>query len=280
MKTHTQDEIDDRFGKLPKILQDALFDPKAAQIIFAIGERFELTIEKIGFLAEETGFIILGFTRPTIFKDAVKERLGIDEAKAQLVAREINNQVFYPLREIMKSAIGADIVREKSAEIEQAPVVPLKPAVPQKPQEMPQGLTIDLKKHEENKSDTLMTKEKKPEEHKDAPKMEPPHMRSKTPFFSMRPPPKEPFPRQSEIPKKPEIMPGGGMMSAPSMPLSNDKNSHAPQKNTREALNEPIQHIQKTVPEEKKDNAISEKPPIPKKEEGGISNDPYKERME
>lgn len=279
MKTYTQDEIDSRFEKLPRVLQDALFDPKIARRIFAVGDRFELTIEHIGFLAEETGFVMLGFTRPTMFKDALKERLGADDARAQSIAHEINNQVFFPLREIMKSALGTDVILEKIVEQSEPPApskIPIsqeESILLQKP--LPQALqakTIDLRQEAIKETSK---KEKKLEERIKETGGEPQSIKSKIPFFSMRPVPKEPGPRQSEIQKKPEMMPGGGILSLPTEPPKHEP--PAPQEKMGMPPQEQLK--QEVAPVEKKEVA-KEKSLPPEKEERKPINDPYKEYIE
>lgn len=278
MKTRTQDEIDDRFGKLPNVLQDALFDPKIAQKIFAIGDQFELTIEQIGFLAEETGFVMLGFTRPNMFKDAIKERLGVDNTRGESIAHEINNQIFFLLREAMKSSLGIDIVQKKTLE-------PVKPSIPSEPKpsppehERPKPEIMDVRKENGEIKDKRPVREKKTEELPQTPPKEPPYISSKIPFFNIRPVPKEPLPRQSEIPQKPEIMPGGGMMSIPTMPLNHKP--ALPQEKDTAPPKEPKKHIQEDVPEKKEDVILTAgKPPLPEGERKDPGGDPYKESFE
>lgn len=283
MKTYTQDEIDSHFEKLPKVLQDALFDPKIARRIFAVGDQFELTIEKIGFLAEETGFVMLGFIHPNMFKNTLKERLGIDDTKAQSIAHEINNQVFFPLREIMKSALGMDIVLEKTARPEKPaafpiPSVPMPPIQPQKPLlTAPQPKIIDLRMEAAKE---ILEKDKKPEERIKETGEGPESVKSKIPFFGMRPVPKEPLPRQSEIPKKLEVMPGGGILSLPTEPPKHEppaieeKMSAPPQEQPKhdEARSTKYEVRGDELQPLLKSNSIEKNPPT--------KEDPYKEQID
>lgn len=279
MKTHTQDEIDDRFEKLPKVLQDALFDPKIAQKIFAIGDQFELTIEQIGFLAEETGFVMLGLTRPNMFKDAIQERLGTDNAKGESIAHEINNQIFFPLRETLKSSLGMDIVQEKiSMEAMPPPPHPQVPVAPQefvpRPPERQKPPVEDIifrgDENDKNKGGMAPKEEEKPKGQPMPPPASVTPQKSQIPFFNIRPIPKEPLPRRSEIPKKLEIMPGGGMMSIPTMPLNHKP--VMPQEKTD--TSESKKPLQETLPEEKREGQREEKSPPLRK------NDAYKEPIE
>lgn len=109
MARYTQNEIEEYYRKLPEVLRDALFSPSVAENIFAVGKKFGLTIEKIGFLAEQVGFIVLGLSRPPVFTRVLAESLGMDNDKAREIAKEINSQIFYPLREALKAAHQIEI---------------------------------------------------------------------------------------------------------------------------------------------------------------------------
>ncbi|MBI3631227.1 MAG: hypothetical protein HY221_02720 [Candidatus Sungbacteria bacterium] len=100
--TYAKQELDERYKKLPKALKDAMFSPEIAEKIFDIGKRNGLNIEKTGFIAEETGFIILGLTQPREFVGILADRLGTDRDAAYKIASEISHQVLFPLRETLK----------------------------------------------------------------------------------------------------------------------------------------------------------------------------------
>lgn len=108
-RTYTKQELTERYEKLPDALKDAMFSADVAEKIFAAGKKHGLTIEKIGFLAEETGRVILGVTRPNEFVAVLAERLGATPDAAQNIASDINHQIFFPLREILKTTHQVDI---------------------------------------------------------------------------------------------------------------------------------------------------------------------------
>ncbi len=99
---------------LPAILKQALFSTEIAEKMFEIGKKFGLTIEKTGIMAEETGYIMLGLTRPNELVGNLASELGTGTDQAQDIAAEINHQIFFPLREELKRThdfdMGADEV--------------------------------------------------------------------------------------------------------------------------------------------------------------------------
>jgi len=113
MPRFTKEEIQTRFQKLPPNLKDAIVDVDVSEKIFAIGESTGLTIEQIGTLAAETGYVTLGLTRPNEFVSALSKNLGISEDAAKKIAAEVNHQIFYPIREALKSAHQVEITYEK-----------------------------------------------------------------------------------------------------------------------------------------------------------------------
>lgn len=106
--TYTQDQIEERYQKLPDALKQALFAPDVAEKMFAIGKKYGLTIEKIGLAADEVGAVILGFTKPNNFVGYFADALGIESAKAGEIASDINHEILYPLREELKKTHEVD----------------------------------------------------------------------------------------------------------------------------------------------------------------------------
>ncbi|MBI2640855.1 MAG: hypothetical protein HYW91_03165, partial [Candidatus Sungbacteria bacterium] len=116
MKTYSQEELTEHYDKLPEILKDAMYSSDIASKMVAVGKKFGLTIEKIGIMAEQTGYIVLGLVRPGEFIQILADALGIGADKASEIAKEINSQVLYPLREALKATHQIEI-----SEIESVP---------------------------------------------------------------------------------------------------------------------------------------------------------------
>lgn len=129
--TYTDEEIESRFQKLPQVLQDAMCDPDIAEKMGVIGKMFGLLREKIRYMSEETGYIILGLTRPQEFVNSLAESLEVNTDKAKVIAKEINHQIFFPLREALKTAhqveVSEDEIERGAAMMKKAPTPPLPP---------------------------------------------------------------------------------------------------------------------------------------------------------
>lgn len=133
MPKFTKQQLEEQYNKLPKALTDALFSAEIANKMFEIGKKNSLTIEEVGRVAEETGHVILGLTRPENFKHELEELLKIDEEEAQKIAGEVNKEVFLPLREALKAAHQMEITDEEIAKTEVAVKPPTLPATQPQP---------------------------------------------------------------------------------------------------------------------------------------------------
>ena len=109
MIQYTPQQLEERYQKLPPPLKDAVLSPDTADKIFEIGKKNGLSIEQIGILAEETGRIILGLTRPGEFAGSLKERLSVSDAVSQALAADINHEILFPLREILQATHQVEI---------------------------------------------------------------------------------------------------------------------------------------------------------------------------
>lgn len=112
MPRYTAEQLKERREKLPPMLRDAIFDPAIADKMYWIGKSNGLTIEQLGYAVEETGYIILGLTKPKDFVASLKERLGVAPDIAKKIASDINRQIFFPLREALKQAHEFDVSEE------------------------------------------------------------------------------------------------------------------------------------------------------------------------
>ena len=146
MTPYNPQEIEHQFRQLPESLKDQMMSIENSERIFAIGQMFRLTVEQIGFMAEESGYVILGLTHPKDFVSRMSEHLGIDIKKARTITQEINRQIFFPLKEMLKTAHQFEIAQELSSLI--SPISgsstpsskPVPPAFPTAPASKPAPL--------------------------------------------------------------------------------------------------------------------------------------------
>ncbi len=118
-----EQEIMKRFLDLPEDVQKSLFSSITNEAILEVAKKHELTVEKIGELADETGLVMLGMTRPNEFIKNLERRLELPAAKAKEVAEDINQKVFFPIRESLKQIHGIDSIKKASEEKNETPIV-------------------------------------------------------------------------------------------------------------------------------------------------------------
>jgi hypothetical protein len=98
----TEKEILEKYEQLPEDLKEAIFGAEVTGIVNSIGKKFNLHIDKIGELANETGMVMLGVTRPKEFVPNLSDRLEVDTETARKIAQDINSQIFMKVRESLK----------------------------------------------------------------------------------------------------------------------------------------------------------------------------------
>ena len=79
-------KIQEQYLGLPEDVQKALFSTKTSDAIFEVGKKHGLIIEKMGELADETGLVMLGMTKPSEYIRNLEKRLEIEVVKAKEIA--------------------------------------------------------------------------------------------------------------------------------------------------------------------------------------------------
>ncbi len=106
------------YAALPQNLKDAMFSVDVADKIMKSGKKFGLNIEQTGKLAEAAGMVMLGALHPRSFIQTLETDLSIDRAKATDIAKEINHEIFFPIREALKRIHGMEDTQEVTGEKE------------------------------------------------------------------------------------------------------------------------------------------------------------------
>ena len=127
MVDYTNEQLLEMYHKLPKDVQEAILSVDTSEAIREIGEKHKLMVDKMGDLADETGLVMLGLTRPGQYVSHLIERLGIDQETAQEITEEVNNRILFPIRESLRK-----IQEEREELAETIPEEPL-PAIGEKP---------------------------------------------------------------------------------------------------------------------------------------------------
>lgn len=106
------------YAALPDNLKEAIFSVNVADKIMKAGQKYGLNIEQIGTLAEATGLVMLGALHPRSYIQKLEETLGIERTKAIDIAKEINHEVFFPIREALKNIHHMEDTQEIAGEKE------------------------------------------------------------------------------------------------------------------------------------------------------------------
>ena len=106
MNNQKQKDILEKYAELLEDLQKALFAPETTEAIRAAGKKYELTLDKVGELGDETGLVMMGITPPSDYVKNLIQRLGVAPEKAKAIAEEINQKIFQPVRESLKKVHG------------------------------------------------------------------------------------------------------------------------------------------------------------------------------
>ncbi len=126
------EELLKRYEKLPPAVREVMFAEASADKIEELGKKYGFLIDKIGKLADEVGYFMLGMTHPRDFPRQLMRELDISESKANEIVNELNDSIFKPIRKQLADLHGADeseLEPQKSQSFA-PPSFASKPAVP------------------------------------------------------------------------------------------------------------------------------------------------------
>jgi len=102
INTETANELKARFELLPKELQDTITSSDYQMKLFELAKKYKLTYDKLGQLEVETTMVLLGMTPTEEYEEDLNEQLGINGEILSGLIKDINDQVFFPIREQLK----------------------------------------------------------------------------------------------------------------------------------------------------------------------------------
>jgi hypothetical protein len=92
-------ELKTRFELLPSELQKVIISSDYQTKLFEIAKKHKLTYDKLGQIELETTMVLLGMTPPDEFKADIHEQLGVSDEVLNNIVRDLNDQIFLPIRE-------------------------------------------------------------------------------------------------------------------------------------------------------------------------------------
>lgn len=107
MREFTEDEIWDRYEKLPEDLQEAVFSPHNADLNRSLADKYDFSDEVSKFATLE-GRVLLGLIPPDQFKDKIENELNLEPETAKQVSQETQKLIFDPVRESLDKIYSED----------------------------------------------------------------------------------------------------------------------------------------------------------------------------
>lgn len=101
MKKYSPEQYKKIFEKLPKEIQDAVLSYETAEKIWQIAQNHKLQIDQSGNLQDIVLDVMMGITATKNFIKTLADELKISTVDAGAIARDIDEQIFKPIKEIM-----------------------------------------------------------------------------------------------------------------------------------------------------------------------------------
>ncbi|MCK5592293.1 MAG: hypothetical protein KAI72_10095 [Candidatus Pacebacteria bacterium] len=142
MKTST---VQEKFNQAPLKIQDIVMSVETSEILYGIEKKYEVYKEEDGFriLPKETTKVLIGITHPKDFVPSLVEKLDIPRERAQEIAKEINQKIFSPVKDLLieihglkkegtKPRVPVSDIKENGTESVSKTTTPPVPTIPKK----------------------------------------------------------------------------------------------------------------------------------------------------
>lgn len=96
---YTDEEFDKVFATLPEDVKEAMSSVNTVNIMMEMKTKYDLHIDQLGELSAEVGMLMLGAIHPQEFIGKVEAGLRIPRETAKLIAAEVNEKIFRPVRD-------------------------------------------------------------------------------------------------------------------------------------------------------------------------------------
>ncbi len=102
MDENLQKTLQQRMAELPPEIQAAIQSVDFSKKLQTIGQKYLLHIDQMGTLENEVLLVMLGFVNPDEFVGNVVSEIRVPLATANLLATDVSQELFLPIRESMK----------------------------------------------------------------------------------------------------------------------------------------------------------------------------------
>lgn len=96
---YTQEQIDTLFTELPSDVKDAMSAVDTVHVLADIQKKYSLHIDQAGELSTDAALLMVGAIKPQEFIRQIETNLHVPHETAKLIAAEINEKIFRPVRE-------------------------------------------------------------------------------------------------------------------------------------------------------------------------------------
>jgi len=102
MDENTTKMIKERFDALPESIQELITSSGYQNILVEIGKKYQLNVEQLGMLEQETTLVMMGLTPTKDFETELTRELHVDKMKGNQIVTEINEKIFVTIRDLLK----------------------------------------------------------------------------------------------------------------------------------------------------------------------------------
>ncbi len=106
MSKYTKQQYNEIFEKLPPEIKDVVADGKTGDKLWAIGQGHNLQIDQIGNMTDIALDVIMGVSPSRTMVDDIANECHISKIEANLIVRDIDDQILKPIKELMVKIYG------------------------------------------------------------------------------------------------------------------------------------------------------------------------------
>lgn len=115
MNSIPKEKVIAAYQSAPEVVREAFNSEVTSQIILDMKTTHRLHVDVAGTLASEVGYLLLGLRSPAEFFGNLMLS-GTDEQTARSIMEEVNNRIFIPLRNQVRSKSSSELVQPYTAQ--------------------------------------------------------------------------------------------------------------------------------------------------------------------
>jgi len=125
-----QENLQQVMQTLPPFIRDYISQGKYTTVAQGLMSKYKLRIDQGGALERELLLLLMGIENPEEFTDALAKDAQLDEQTVNSIAKDINDQVFVPLRAEEERLSKASVQQQPKQVTPPAPARPAAPSAP------------------------------------------------------------------------------------------------------------------------------------------------------